>query len=83
MKLFEIRRDTSLGALVGRVKASHVFEAAVIAAQTYFKRPAAFRISGWGGAGGTFQAAERLDAETTPMRGATFYVKEVRSGHAK
>jgi hypothetical protein len=78
MKLFEIRRETSLGKLVGRIEADNVFQAAIIAAQTYFKKPAAFRISGWGGASGTFQAAERLDAETTPMLGATFYVKEVK-----
>jgi hypothetical protein len=76
MKVFEIRKETSLGRLVGKVEASDVFAAAVMAAQAFYGKPAAFRISGWGGKGGTFQAADKILPDH-PMTGAVFYVKEI------
>lgn len=79
MKRFEIRRGDSLGKLLTRIEAAHVFEAATVAAQTIFKKPAAFRISGWGGAAGTFQAADKLVSESAALQGETFYVKEIKA----
>lgn len=79
MKHFEIRCDTSLGKKLGNIEAAHVFEAACIAAREFFKKPAAFRISGWGGAAGTFQAADKLVSESAALQGETFYVKEIKA----
>jgi hypothetical protein len=75
-KVFEIRKENSLGHLVGKAEASNVFAAACMAAQAFYGKPAAFRISGWGGKSGTFQAADQILPDR-PMTGAVFYVKEV------
>jgi hypothetical protein len=65
---YEIRAN---GKLLGRIEAPNIFAAAVIAAQEYFKKPAAFRESGSSSKSGMFRTGHRKDGH-----GELFYVRE-------
>lgn len=71
LRPFEIRRASAEGELLGHIEALNTFEAAIIAAQEFFSRPAAFREPGSAGAAGVFRAWRGKDDG-----GELFFVRE-------
>jgi hypothetical protein len=73
--IYEIRKKTSTGRLLGTVEAASFIGAANQAAYRFFKLPFAARDTGWAGKAGTFLAYE---GEHVPPITAEklFYVSE-------
>jgi hypothetical protein len=73
--IYEIRKKTSIGRLLGTVESTSFVGAANLAASKFFKLPHAARDTGWAGKAGTFLAYE---GEHVPPITAEklFYVSE-------
>lgn len=73
--IYEIRKKTSIGRLLGTVESTSFVGAAYLAARRFFNLPFAARDTGWAGKAGTFLAYE---GEHVPPITAEklFYVSE-------